>query len=321
MSSIFIGGFLPEAQGPAAYSNLPLGPLQNSASLALQRRYNNSVEFCDYARSSDDRLDLLTGALLIARDAHPGLSIAAEAARIDELARPLEGRGLPGLPPTVQARLLSDYLYVVCGFHGARADYHDPRNSFLNEVLDRKTGIPITLAVVYIEVARRLGVDALGVGFPGHFLVRLGARDSGPSASFNEPVIVDPFHHGQLLDAPALERLLLRANVRVPLSNEMLEPARTRHIVARMLMNLRGIYSTRGDSARLLLTLDRLIDLLPDLSSELLERARLYEQLGAPGAALSDLSRYLELDPHGDDADHARKSIQRLSRKNAPIRN
>jgi regulator of sirC expression with transglutaminase-like and TPR domain len=114
------------------------------------------VEFREYARSSDDRLDLLTGALLIARDAHPGLDFAAQRARMDELARPLLHRGISGLPPTVQARLLSDYLYVVCGFHGARADYYEPRNSFLNEVLDRRTGIPITLAVVYIEVARRL---------------------------------------------------------------------------------------------------------------------------------------------------------------------
>jgi regulator of sirC expression with transglutaminase-like and TPR domain len=271
------------------------------------------VEFRDYARSNDDQLDLLTGALLIARDAHPGLDLELQVAKLDALAEPLAGRGIAGLPPTVQARVLSDYLYVVCGFHGARSDYYEPRNSFLNEVLERKTGIPITLGVVYIEVARRVGVDALGVGFPGHFLVRLGARDAGPSGTLNEPVLVDPFHQGRLLDTAALERLLQQANVRAPLSAEMLEPAKTRHIVARMLMNLRGIYFTRGDAARLLLTLDRLLDLLPDLSSELLERAQLYEQLGAPSAALADLKRYLELTPHGDDADAARAAIKRLS--------
>jgi regulator of sirC expression with transglutaminase-like and TPR domain len=270
------------------------------------------VEFRDYARSNDDRLDLLTGALLIARDAHPGLDLAEQRARLDELARPLVGRGISGLPPTVQARLLSDYLYVVCGFHGAKADYYEPRNSFLNEVLDRKTGIPITLAVVYIEVARRLGVAALGVGFPGHFLVRLGASPGDPSADRNEPVMVDPFHQGRLLDAGALGGLLRQANVRAPLSNEMLTPARTRHIVARMLMNLRGIYTARGDGARLLLTLDRLIDLLPDLSSELLERAKLYEQLGAPSAALADYERYLGVEPDGADAAQARAAIKRL---------
>jgi regulator of sirC expression with transglutaminase-like and TPR domain len=272
------------------------------------------VEFRDYARSSDDSLDLLTGALLIARDAHPALDLREQSARLDALAGPLSGRGLPGFPPTVQARLLSDYLYVVCGFHGAKADYYDPRNSFLNEVLDRKTGIPITLAVVYIEVARRLGVRALGVGFPGHFLVRLGAQPGDPSADRNEPTIVDPFHQGRLLDQEALAALLRRANVRAPLSNEMLAPARTRHIVARMLMNLRGIYTARGDGARLLLTLDRLIDLLPDLSSELLERAKLYEQLGAPAAALADYQRYLNVEPDGTDRVTAHKAVERLQR-------
>lgn len=271
------------------------------------------MEFRDYARFHDDRLDLLTGALLIARDAHPGLDLSAQRLRLDQLAAPLAARGLSGLPPTVQARLLSDHLYVVCGFHGAKADYYDPRNSFLNEVLDRRTGIPITLAVVYIEVARRVGVDALGVGFPGHFLVRLGARGSDPSARLNAPVIVDPFNQGRLLDDGALRALLRRSNVRAPLSSEMLEPARTRHVVARMLMNLRGIYASRGDSARLLLTLDRLIDLLPNLSSELLERAKLYEELGAPAAALADYQRYLELEPDGVDAPATARAVERLA--------
>lgn len=270
------------------------------------------MEFRDYAHASDDRLDLLTGALLIARDAHPGLDLAAQRARLDELARPLAKHGLSRMPPTVQARLLSDYLYVVCGFHGARNDYYDPRNSFLNDVLDRKTGIPITLAVVYIEVARRLGVDALGVGFPGHFLVRLDAQPGDPSAERNEPVIVDPFHHGRLLDESALSELLRRAKVKAPLSSAMLEPARTRHVVARMLMNLRGIYTGQGDTQKLLVILDRLIDLLPDLTSELLERAQLYERLGAPAAALDDYKRYLEVDPDGEGSRAARSAVQRL---------
>lgn len=145
-------------------------------------------------------------------------------------------------------------------------------------------------------------------------MVRLGARSGDPSADRNEPVIIDPFHHGRLLDADALATLLRRANVRAPLSNDMLEPAQTRHIVARMLMNLRGIYTARGDTARLLLTLDRLIDLLPDLSSELLERAKLYEQLGAPGAALADYERYLSADPDGADRALAARAIERLER-------
>jgi regulator of sirC expression with transglutaminase-like and TPR domain len=270
------------------------------------------VEFRDYAHCTDDRLDLLTGALLIARDAHPGLDFAEQQARLDELAAPLLGRGIGELPPTVQARLLSDYLYVVCGFHGAASDYYEPRNSFLNEVLTRRTGIPITLAVVYIEVARRVGVDARGVGFPGHFLVRLNARESDRAAQLNEPVMIDPFDRGRLLDQAALGALLRRGNVRAPLSPDMLEPARARHIVARMLMNLRGIYAGRRDLPRLLVVLDRLIDLMPDLTTELLERAALYEQLGAPAAALADYERYLVVDPDGEGVRRAREAAQRL---------
>jgi len=98
------------------------------------------------------------------------------------------------------------------------------------------------------------------------------------------------------------------------LSPEMLEPARTRHVVARMLMNLRGIYTQRGDGPRLLLTLDRLIDLLPELSSELLERAKLYERLGAPAAALADYQRYLQQDPSGADVPLAKSAVARLAR-------
>jgi regulator of sirC expression with transglutaminase-like and TPR domain len=279
------------------------------------------VEFREYAGTRDETLDLLTGALLIARDAHPGLDLAEQTARLDALARPLEGRGLTGLPPSVQARLLSDYLYVVCGFHGAKSDYYDPRNSFLNEVLDRRSGIPITLAVVYIEVARRVGVRAEGVGFPGHFLVRLDTLPNDPAAARNEPVIVDPFHQGRLLDADALRGLLRRANVRAPLTADMLEPARPRHIVARMLMNLRGIYASRGDAPRLLVVLDRLIDLLPELSSEYLERARLYEKLGAPGAALADYQRYLVVEPDGAEGAEARAASARLSRSLRKLEN
>ncbi len=276
------------------------------------------MEFGDYARESDDRLDLLTGALLVARDAHPGLDFAEQRARLDELSRPLSRHRLAELPPSVQARVLSDHLYVVCGFRGAKGDYHEPRNSFVNEVLERRVGIPITLSVVYIEVARRLGVVAHGVGFPGHFLVRLGL--SPGVVERTEPIIVDPYHQGRLLGSAALAALLKRSNVRAPLTNEMLEPARTRHIVARMLMNLRGIYAARGDSARLLLTLDRLIDLLPDLSSELVERAKLYEKLGAPAAALADFERYVAAEPEGSEATFARHAIARLGPR-ARLRN
>src|SRR5262245_3996778 len=134
------------------------------------RGYNPAVDFRAYAAQPDVELDLLEGALHIARDARPGLDAAAVAAELDALAAPLAGRRLGTLPVLGQARALADRLFLDAGFHGNTTNYYDPKNSFLDEVLARRTGIPISLSVVYVEVARRVGVRASPVGFPGHFL-------------------------------------------------------------------------------------------------------------------------------------------------------
>jgi regulator of sirC expression with transglutaminase-like and TPR domain len=270
----------------------------------VRRGYTERVDFREYAAQSDDRLDLLTGALLIAEDAHPGLDLAEQARRVDELAAPLTGRGLDALPAVAQAQVLADHLFVRAGFHGNTEDYYDPRNSLLNEVLDRRTGIPITLSILYIEVSRRLGVQARGVGFPGHFLVRLDDEEG--------TVIVDPFSGGQSLSERALENLLGRGGARIKLDRAMLDPTPVRHIVARVLMNLRGIYAARGDWARLLVVLDRLIDLVPEVTDELRERGLLLARLGAPKAALDDLRRYVSALPHAGDAGELQALIARL---------
>jgi regulator of sirC expression with transglutaminase-like and TPR domain len=214
------------------------------------------VDFRGYAAQTDDRLDLLTGAILVASDAYPGLNAAALERQLSGLSSAIDRSRLARLPAAAQARVLSDHLYVACGFHGNDAAYYDPRNSYLNEVLARRTGIPISLAVVYIEVARRLGVPASPVGFPGHFLVRI---DDG-----ERRVIVDPFHGGRVLSDTALAKLLRRTGYKQPLVPEMLAPTPIRHVIARMLMNLRGVYSMLGDSARVLVVLDRMIELLPE---------------------------------------------------------
>lgn len=265
------------------------------------------MNFRSYAALPDQSLDLLTGALLIARDAYPALDIASQKARFDVLARPLARRRLEHAPVLAQTSVLAEYLYETCGFEGNRADYYDPRNSFLNEVLDRRLGIPISLAVVYIEVARRVGVQARGVGFPGHFLVRVEA------ALDSEAVIVNPFGAGEVLNRADLQQLLRQGNsARPELEFAMLSPTPTRHILARLLMNLRGIYATRADYPRLLLVLDRLIDLIPDVANEVRDRGLLWAKLGAPRAAIDDLNRYLECLPHAGDVAEVRRLIERL---------
>lgn len=274
--------------------------------VSARARYSAWVDFPSYARQSDRELDLLTGALLIARDAYPLLDPAAEERRLDELAEPLRARGLGELPASLQAKALADYLYVSCGFRGNVDQYHDPDNSHLNIVLERRLGIPISLAIVYMEVARRVGVRAGGVGFPGHFLVRI-EDDSGS-------LIVDPFFGGDTLDRAALQELLQRTAPRMTMREEMLQSIPVRHMITRLLMNLRAIYAARGDGGKLLVVLDHLIDLVPDAVDEMRDRGYLYARLGAPHAAVADLTRYAEALPHAGDAAEVRQAIEKLQR-------
>jgi regulator of sirC expression with transglutaminase-like and TPR domain len=262
------------------------------------------VDFKSYAAQTDDRLDLLTGALLIARDAHPALDLDEQSRRLDALAEPLVRRGVAALSPALQARALADHLCVHSGFRGNREDYYDPRNSYLSDVLERKVGIPISLSILYVEVARRAGVNARGVGFPGHFLVRI---DQG-----GEAVFVDPYAGGSTLGDRELRELLQRTGGKLALRQEMLAATPVRHILARMLMNLRGIYAERAAYPSLLLVLDRLIDLLPDATDELRDRGYLCAKLGAPEAAIADLNGYLNAYPNAGDVAEVRRFLNKL---------
>jgi regulator of sirC expression with transglutaminase-like and TPR domain len=262
------------------------------------------VAFSSFAARPDAELDLVEGATAVARIAYPGLEAHWVRSRLDALAAPLAPLGLGRLPALAQARALADHLYLAQGFRGNEQSYLDPDNSFINVVLERRLGIPITLAVVYIEVAQRVGVAARGVGFPGHFLVRVDDR--------RDTVLVDPFFGGQVLDRPALEDLLHRMAPRMNLRDEMLDGVSVRHLVARMLMNLRGIYAARADAGRLLAVLDHLIDLMPDAADEVRDRGFLCARLGAPRFAAADLRRYIDALPHAGDVAEVLRAIERL---------
>jgi regulator of sirC expression with transglutaminase-like and TPR domain len=263
--------------------------------------------FEELAALPDECVDVLTGAALIARDAYGTLDVERFIAGFDELAAPLAARGLSSLAPDQQAAAVSDHLYGHLGFRGNEQDYYDPRNSLLPDVFDRKLGIPITLALVYCEVARRAGVRARGVSFPGHFLVRVDPPGE------DAPVAVDPFFGGRSLDAPALQKLLERAFPSQKLAlGEHLAPASPRTMLVRMLINLKWIYATRGDFARALLALDRIISLTPDSVPALRERGLLAARLGAVEAARADLSRLLELVPQAPDANSIRARLAEL---------
>jgi regulator of sirC expression with transglutaminase-like and TPR domain len=211
--------------------------------------------FAHFARRPEAELDLARVALLIAEPEYPGLDLEQYLAALDRLGAEARSRlDRPGggeLPLRRVTTLLHDEL----GFHGNEDDYYDPRNSFLNEVLDRRVGIPITLAVVVLEVAARAGVPAHGVSFPGHFLVRTPAAGG--------PRFIDPFD-GRVLDQAGLRRLMARATgeERDP-DPRLLEPCTRAQLLLRMLNNLRGIYAARGDEERLRGVLERMQILQP----------------------------------------------------------
>jgi regulator of sirC expression with transglutaminase-like and TPR domain len=234
------------------------------------------------------QIDLTRGALAIARLEYPDLDEAHWEAQLAQLAE----RAAPNLaaadsPPGRVARL-SEYLYGEAGFRGNRADYYDLRNSFLNDVIERRTGIPITLGLVYIDVAARLGLDVRGVGFPGHFLVK--CIDSAP-------IVVDPFS-GDILTSADCERLYHSAlGADTPFDPRALDESPKRQILARVLGNLKQIHLARGEFARALACVDRILVLRPDDPGELRDRGLLYARLECFRAAADDLERFLALAP------------------------
>jgi regulator of sirC expression with transglutaminase-like and TPR domain len=268
--------------------------------------------FEDLFAAGEDGADVALGAALIARDVYDDLNVQALLARFDELAAPLVRLGLGGMNLRAQALEMAHYVYERQGFAGNEADYYDPKNSLLPDVLERRLGIPITLALVYCEIGRRVGVRARGVSFPGHFLVRIDPTDGSLGAA--PLVVVDPFFNGRILDERSLAALLRRVAGPGPkLRPEHLSPASPRVVLTRMLTNLKTIYLGRGETCRALLALDRLITLNPDNPPLLRERGLLAARLGSVEVARTDLSRVLELEPSGREATQIKAELDGLS--------
>ena len=203
------------------------------------------------------RCELARGALEIARIAYPDLDPDASLAELDRLADAVRPRLMPGFSAVDRALTVSRFLFDECGFRGNTDDYYDVRNSFLNDVVTRRMGIPITLSTVLMEVGARVGVPFEGVGFPGHFLVR--ALDGDRS------VVIDPFNRGAVLGREELEELLARvAGPDARLDPTHLAPLGKIQILTRMLVNLAGVYGKAGDLFRSLEVLERLHLLDPE---------------------------------------------------------
>jgi regulator of sirC expression with transglutaminase-like and TPR domain len=241
--------------------------------------------------------DLAAPAFLVARVEYPRLDFAPYLERLHRMGEAASDRVLvdPGYDAPLAERVgaLNRYLFDELGFFGNRDRYEDPRNSCLNEVLDRKTGIPITLSLVYIEVARRAGMHAEGVNFPGHFLVR--ALDSA-QADPKSGLIVDPFHAGAVLDEHDCRQLLQRhLGDDAAFDANLLAPATRRQILGRMLLNLKRLYVRMRSFPQARKVTDLLLALSPSSLSELRDRGLLAYQMNDFTPALKDLETYLRL--------------------------
>jgi regulator of sirC expression with transglutaminase-like and TPR domain len=252
-----------------------------------------------------DARSLAEAALWIAAEAYPGLDVPHWLGRLDGLGRRAAERVTPDMTVEVAARAISRFLSEEESFRGNTEDYYDPRNSFLNDVLDRRLGIPISLAVVYVAVAARAGLDAAGVGLPGHFLVRVARR--------GDHRLLDPFHGGRRLDRAGCEALVAQLRPGAgPLDPRWLAPVSTRQILVRVLNNLKAVYTALGDWARAVAASERILLLVPDALEELRDRGLLNARLGHALAAVRDWETYLQRAPEALDAGAVRDRLRAL---------
>ena len=257
-------------------------------------------KFVQVARSPDP--DLATPALLLARLEYPHLDAAPYLAQLDAMGRAAAERlaETPAGDARERIRTVNRYLFDEEGFSGNRRHYDDPRNSFLNAVLDRRRGIPVTLALVYLEVARRAGLRVEGVNFPGHFLLRLAPEPTVEPEDADD-LVLDPFHRGAILSPQDCRRLLREhAGADAELTPALLAGATKVQILSRMVVNLKRLYIKLRSFPQGLAMTDLLLALDPAALTELRDRGLLAYNLNDYAAALSDLETYLRYTARAD---------------------
>ena len=265
-------------------------------------------EFRQAVDRPEAKIDLGRAALTIALSNYPNLDIAQYLGRIDQLAVEAASHGGAEADVYRAVTALNSVLFSQHGYRGNAGDYYDPRNSFLNEVIERKVGIPITLSVLYLEVAQRVGLALEGVNFPGHFLVK--------HESDGVEIFIDPFHAGELKTREDLSAMLDRLNgAKVTFRPEFLATAGKKQILKRMLGNLKAIYLRDGDFGQVLSVFDRLIILDPAAAEEIRDRGLVYFEVEDFSQAREDFETYLRLAPDARDAAAIREQLAGLAKR------
>lgn len=252
-------------------------------------------EFRRVLETAEAQIDLGRAALAIAQSAYPDLNIEGCLFQLESLGQAVNDRVGNEKNPYRMLAAINTVLFKDMGFEGNRADYYDPRNSFLNEVLDRRKGIPISLAVLYIEVARRIGLAVHGVGFPGHFLVKYQEAD--------ENIVIDVFNKGEILAESDMARLLAQLyGARLTFQAGFLAATSKREILRRMLNNLKLIYLQADAPLQALQVVEQLLILDPSCAPEIRDRGLLWAKVEGYARAVEDLEKYLSLVPAAADA-------------------
>lgn len=257
----------------------------------------------------EPEINLAEAAFWIARTEYPELDVRAYMARLDAMGERMLRRLPSDAAPTARILTLNHYLFEELGYSGNATNYYDPRNSYLNQVLDRKTGIPITLCVLYLELGRRLGLALQGISFPGHFLVKLPMHGGS--------VVLDPFAGGVSLSGQDIE-MRLKAfygtdlDEQMPPLHQFLAAAGKREILLRLLRNLKGIYLQSHQLEKALATLNSILVIDPNLGVDVLDRGAVLQKLKCYQAAAADFQHYLELEPAAPHAALLRDRVAQL---------
>ena len=268
---------------------------------------HNAIEhFHRLAHLPEAEIDLGRAALLIAAVEYPALDVDQQLRLLDSLAAAASRRIGDNPDPLTAVNRLSEYLFDEVGFHGNQEEYYDPRNSFLNDVLARRTGIPIALSLVCIEVGRRLDIPLLAIGMPGHLLLRHRDVDDW---------YIDPFFGGILLSPGETEqRLQDIAQGTLPWDPQYLTPIGNREFIARMIRNLKAIYLNQRDYTRALPLLDRLVIIQPEAKQEIRDRGVVHYRLRHLQEALDDLQSYLAATAPAEDTASVERLMEQVRR-------
>jgi len=253
----------------------------------------------------DEQIDLALCALYIAQEEYPDLDIFEYVNALDTIAAEIEERLPTQKYPLRIIQSINQYLYDELGFRGNTVEYYDPRNSFLNEVIERRVGIPITLALVYLEIAKRIDFPMVGIGMPGHFLIR-------PAVAEME-IFVDAFNRGEVMfPDDCQERLMQVYGQPVTMQPEFLLAVSNRQFLARILSNLKLTYLNGRQLEKALAAVERILLLFPDRVTEVRDRGLIYYQIGRWVAAVNDFETYLTQVPDAQDAPVIRRLLNQL---------